>query len=99
MNPYTKSHSTMPPKRKNALPDSIAANPAGSRTLTRLIAIGVIKPGDKAQSWYKHPDHCQAFAPIHPDKFRKRFRKLMSEKYGPGTFKGMQALHLFIYIY
>ena len=80
---------TMPPKRKNVLPDSIAENPAGSRTLTRLIATGVIKPGDKPQVWYKHPDHCQAFAPIHSDKFRKRFRKLMSEKYGTGTSKGL----------
>ena len=70
-----------PTKQKNTLPDSLAASPAGSRTLTRLIAAGVIKPGYKPQTWYNHPQHCQSFAPIHPDKFRKRFRNLLTEKY------------------
>ena len=46
---------SMAPKRRNPLPDSLAANPATSRTLTRFIATGVIKPGDKPQNWYNHP--------------------------------------------
>ena len=70
-----------PPKRKNPPPDSFAANLAASRTLTRLIATGVVKPTENPQKWYKHPLHCQAFAPIHPEKFRKSFRKLLSKKY------------------
>ena len=68
---------------KNALSDSLAANPAGSITLTQTIATWVIKPRDKPQSWYTNPDHCQAFASIHPDKFRKRFRKLCLKNLGP----------------
>ena len=57
-----------PPKRKNPLLDSLAANPAASRTLTKLIATGVINPTDKPQTWYKHPQKCLEFGPIHPEK-------------------------------
>ena len=79
---------------KNPLPDSRAANPAASRTLTRLIATGVIKSGDKPYSWFKHPQHARAFAPIHTEKFRKRFRKLISKKYGL-TLKKVTCLFMF----
>ena len=39
-----------PTKRKNPLNDSLAANPAGLRNYTPLIAASVTKPGDKPQT-------------------------------------------------
>lgn len=78
----------MAPKRNQPQPDSLAAHPAASRTLTRLVATGAIQAGDKPQTWYKHPQHARAFAPVHPEKFRKRFRKLITEKYGTSSKKG-----------
>ena len=78
-----------PPKRKSTLPDSLAAHPAALRTLSRLVAAGAIKISDKPQAWYKHPQHFQAFATIHPEIFRKRFRKLVTEKYSVPPKKAM----------
>ena len=70
------------PIRKNPLLDSLAARPAASRTLGRLVATGAINESGKPQTCYKHPQLCQAFAPIHHEKLRKRFKKLVTEKYG-----------------
>ena len=78
-----------PPKRKNPHPDSMAANPAASRLLTRLVATGVIKSGDKAISKYRHPNYCRSFAPADPEKFRRRLRKLLAEKYGKVVKEGL----------
>ena len=89
------SRTTAPSKRKNPYPDSLAANPAAPRTLTRLVATGVIKQGDKPQHWYKHPQHARAFASFHSDKFRKRFGKLLTEKYGTVTRTSMTLVFHF----
>eukprot|EP00171_Calliarthron_tuberculosum_P003541 IDg3541t1 len=69
-------------KRKGPQADSLAANPKASQTLTNLVATGQIKASDGMKEWYNNPKYATLFAPIHIEKFRKRYKKLLSDKYG-----------------
>jgi len=71
---------TMP--KKGPKPDAIAANPDAARLLTQLISSGVAKPLDKANTWYKLPSYEGIFKKVHPEKFRKKSKQVMQEKYG-----------------
>lgn len=77
----------MAPKRKNPHADSIAANPRAARILAQLVATGAVKPADKAADWYQNKQYAAIFSPCDPEKFRKRFKKLVDEKYGESTAK------------
>ncbi len=58
-----------------------AANPDAARLLANLVATGTIKPKDKAADWKYHPNYSVVFSVIETEKFRKRFKKLVNEKY------------------
>ena len=60
-------------------PDAVAAHPDAARALNNLFAAGLVSPGDKATKWRTHPQYYQLFSGIKPEKFRKRFCKLMED--------------------
>ena len=63
-------------------PDSINANPEAARLLTSLFTRGIIKKGDKARQWHKHPTYAAQFSNVALEKFRKRYNHLYGEKFG-----------------
>ncbi len=79
----------MTPKRENPQTNYLAANPRAARHLAQLVATGAIKPGDKASEWYHHQQHRAVFASLDIEKFRKRMRKPLVEKYGEAATKGI----------
>ncbi len=91
--PLVIPRSTEMPKRKSAhAPDSLAANPRAAQLLASLVASGEIGQQDKASGWYKHPQYASEFSVIHPEKFRKRMKKLIDNKYS--TPKSTGKFHL-----
>ena len=84
----------MPP-RKRPVHDSLAANPDAARLLQNLITSGTVQPNDRASEWKNHPVYSKIFAPIDTEKFRKRFKKLLEEKYtAPNNQKNVRIFYL-----
>ena len=69
----------MPRNRGGRLPDSVAAHPEAARLLVNLISNSAVKNGDSAAKWREHPKYWNIFKGICPEKFRKRFIKLLKE--------------------
>ncbi len=82
------------PLKNSPVPDSLTANLHAVRLLANLETTGTINPGDKAADWKYHPNYSEVFSVIEPGKFRKIFKKLLTEKYGPNVFteKGMFSI-------
>ena len=74
----------MPPRRA-PIPESFQANLEAGRLLANSISSGMIKKDDRAAAWKSHPTYCKVFSPLDPEIFRKRFKKLITEKYGSGS--------------
>ena len=81
---------------RNPLPDSIAANPEAARLLTSLFSRGIIKKGDKARKWHKHPTYSARFSSVALEKFRKRFVQLYNEKFGAPNDRKSRLLSHFL---
>ena len=65
----------MPPRRC-AAHDSLAANPRAKIALEQLFLTDSVKNGDKASKRYNDEGLQKIVAPVDPEKFRERFKKL-----------------------
>ena len=67
----------MAPRRRWPAADSLAVNPSAAIALDNLFTDLSLHEGDKSKKWYNRAVLKAFFAVVDPEKFRKRYKKLL----------------------